>query len=228
MRLGECGSWPIPCARSYAGRLHALLADWLGRMAADQNRTGAVLDHAFAVRSWAARSPSKRVGALHEMLFSRAYAAEGNTAASARAHERAIASAGTSNDNHPYYLSWVTPSVVETVSGALQVRLPQPGLVIAAAERLLAGLDPKFKRRHGLLLARYSSALTMAKEIPEAAARLTEAADITRQHSSARLSQEIGQARARLEPWAATSYVQQLDEVLRSRGLTSERSAVEA
>jgi hypothetical protein len=61
----------------------------------------------------------------------------------------------------------------------------------------------------------------VAKEIPEAAARLTEAAYITRQHSSARLAKEIYQARTRLDPWATTTYVRQLDATLRSCGLTS-------
>jgi hypothetical protein len=103
----------------------------------------------------------------------------------------------------------------------LQVRLNQPGPVIEAAERYLVGHDPRFKRRHGLVLARYTSALALAKEIPEAAAKLTEAADITRQHSSVRLTDEINQARARLELWANTAYVRRLDETLRSCGLTS-------
>ena len=68
----------------------------------------------------------------------------------------------------------------------------------------------------------------MAKEIPEAAARLTEAAHITRQHSSARLAGEIDQARARLEPWATTTYVRRLDETLRSCGLTPTRPGTKA
>jgi hypothetical protein len=91
---------------------------------------------------------------------------------------------------------------------------------VTAAEGFLTRLDPKYKRRHGLVLTRYASALTMAREIPEATAKLMEAADITRQHSSARLVDEIRQARARLEPWAATTYVRSLDETLRFSGLT--------
>ena len=55
-----------------------------------------------------------------------------------------------------------------------------------------------------------------------------EDADITRQHSSARLAQEIHQARARLEPWATTTYVRQLDETLRSCGLASAGPAAKA
>jgi hypothetical protein len=108
---------------------------------------------------------------------------------------------------------------VELLSGGLSVRQSRPGPAVAAAERFLTGHDPTFKRRHGFVLTRYARALTIAKEIPEAASRLTEAAAITRQHSSARLAEEINQARARLQPWADTTYVRQLDETLRSCGL---------
>jgi hypothetical protein len=99
---------------------------------------------------------------------------------------------------------------------------------VNAAERYLAGHDPKFTRLHGFALARYARALPVDKEIAEATTRLAEAADITRQHSSARLAQEIHQARARLEPWATTTYVHQLDETLRFCGLTSAGPAAKA
>jgi hypothetical protein len=194
---------------------------WLGRLAADQGRTAAVFDHAFAIQSWATRSPSKLLAPLHHMLFALAHAAGGNTSASTRAHDNALASAEAPKDNEPAFLHWVAPPVIEIVSGKLMVQHNQPGPVIAAAEHYLAAMDPKFKRRHGIVLARYARALTMAKEIPESTAKLTDAAHLTRQHSSARLADEINQARARLEPWAGTTYVRQLDETLRSCGLTS-------
>jgi hypothetical protein len=201
--------------------LIAYMHYWLGRVAADQDRIASVLDHAYAVRSWAARSPSKLLAPLHETLFSLAYAAEGNAAASARAHESALVSAGAPKDNEREFLYWISPAVVKSRRTALLVRLNQPGQVIKTAEHHLAGIHPKFKRRRGMMLARYAHALAQAKEIPEAAAKLTEAAHITRQHSSARLADEINQARTRLEPWAGTTYVRQLDETLRSCGLTS-------
>ncbi|GGP16524.1 hypothetical protein LDL08_26610 [Nonomuraea glycinis] len=197
-------------------KLVAYVHYWLGRLAAEQNRTAAVLDHAFALQSWASRSPSKLLTSLYEMLFARAYALQGDVAASARAYDNALASAGASKVNEPAFLSWISPLVVESILLASQNR---PGPVIAAAERFLAEVDPKYKRRHGLVLARYSSALALAKEIPEAATKLTEAANIARRHSSARLSNEISQARTRLQPWADTTYVRQLDETLRSCGL---------
>ncbi len=82
--------------------------------------------------------------------------------------------------------------------------------------------------RHAWVLTQYARALTMNKEIPEAASRLTEAADITRQHSSARLAHEINQARTWLEPWATTTYVRRLDETLRSCGFASAGPAAKA
>ncbi|MGN9785302.1 hypothetical protein ACTMTF_27995 [Nonomuraea sp. ZG12] len=93
--------------------LIAFMHYWLGRMASDQNRTAAVFDHAFAIQSWANRSPSKLLAPLHETLFSLAYATEGNTAASARAHDNALASASAPKDNEPAFLYWVSPSEAE-------------------------------------------------------------------------------------------------------------------
>ena len=194
---------------------------WLGRGAADQDRTAAVFEHAFAMQSWAARSPSKLLAPLHQSLLSLAYAAEGRAAASIRAHERALASAGAPKANEPVYLYWISPTVVESRRTTLLMRLNHPGEVLTAAERYLTAHHSKFKKGSGLVLARYAGALAMTKEIPEAAARLSEAAGITRQHSSVRLTDEISQARARLEPWASTTYVRQLDESLRSCGLTA-------
>ncbi|MEU6715639.1 hypothetical protein ABZ897_29605 [Nonomuraea sp. NPDC046802] len=193
---------------------------WLGRVAADQQRTAAVLDHAFAAQEWVARSPSKLLESLIESLFSIVHATEGDAAASARAHDRALALAGAPKDNEPAFLYWITPAAVESRRASLLVQLNQPWPAVAAAERSLAKRDSRSSRIRGLSLARYASALTLSKEIPEATAKLTEAADITRQHSSARLSDEIGQARARLDRWADTTYVRQLDETLRSCGLT--------
>ncbi|MGW0805411.1 hypothetical protein [Nonomuraea sp. NPDC002799] len=192
---------------------------WLGRVAVDQDRMTTALDHAFAVQSWAARSPSRLLAPLHGSLSAIVHAAEGDAAASIRAHDRALAAAGAEPDGEPAFLSCISPATLEIGRDALQIRLKRPAPVMAAAERLLAGLDPQYKRRHGLVLTRYASALAMAREIPEAVAKLTEAAGISRQHSSARLTDEIAQARTRMNPWADTTYVRRLDETLRSCGL---------
>lgn len=98
---------------------------------------------------------------------------------------------------------------------------PHDPRTLEIQELHLAEHGAGLKKERGLVLARYARGLTLVKEIPEAAAKLTEAAVITRQHSSARLTDEIGQARARLEPWVNTAYVRRLDETLRSCGLTS-------
>ncbi|GAA3540317.1 hypothetical protein GCM10022419_020520 [Nonomuraea rosea] len=61
--------------------------------------------------------------------------------------------------------------------------------------------------------------MVLAKEIPEAAAKLGAALEIASRHSSAQLTDEIRQTRARLEPWADTTYVRRLDEALQSCGV---------
>ncbi|MDA0635065.1 hypothetical protein OUY22_16725 [Nonomuraea sp. MCN248] len=199
--------------------LIACMHYWLGRVAADQDRITSVFDHAYAMRNWAARSPSKLLAPLHQSLFSLGYAFEGDAAASVRAHESALVSARAPKENEREFLYWVSPAWVKARRTSLLVRLNQPGQIIKTAEHQLAEIDPEFKRSRGMMLARYAHALAQAKEIPESTVKLTEAAYITRQHSSVRLTDEIGQARARLEPWASTTYVRRLDESLRSCGL---------
>lgn len=203
---------------------------WLGRAASEQNRTAAIFDHAFAAREWAARSPSKLLASIHEGLLSMAYADDGDARASFRAHETSVALAGASKDNEPSFLYWVSPSSEQSRRAWSLIRLNQGVPALAAAEHSLTQLDPRraTPRLYGLALTRYASALTMTKEVPEAVAKLTEAVGIASRHSSAQLTVEIGEARARLEPWAGTSYVQQLDESLRSSGVTSAGPAVQA
>ncbi|KAA9377641.1 hypothetical protein F5972_18685 [Microbispora cellulosiformans] len=116
-------------------------------------------------------------------------------------------------------LYWISPSMLDSKAVMSLVRLRQPREAVAAARRTLAGLDPRFKADRGLALAQYATALTLAREIPEAVARLTEAADIAAQHTSARLAHQITHARAGLQPWAASAHVRALDTTLRAHGL---------
>jgi len=197
------------------GYLHC----WLGNMAAYQNRSTTALDHAFAARSWVARSPSRLLRAMNDSLLSIAHAAAGDVAASARAHDSAVALADTPKHTEPAFLYWISPSMVERKATTSLVQLKQRGPALAAAQRSIAGLRPGFKRDRGFALVWYADALILAKEIPEAAAKLTEATDMASQHSSARLTDQLIKSRAALEPSAGNTYVRQLDETLRARGL---------
>ncbi|MFI7125652.1 hypothetical protein ACIBQ1_08145 [Nonomuraea sp. NPDC050153] len=192
---------------------------WLGRAAADQQRTTTVLDHAFAAQSWAARSSSNLVRSLNESLFSMAHASDGESSACARAHDRAVAMADTPKSSEPSFLYWMSPSMAESRAAPSLIQLKQSRPAIAAVQRSLAGLGQQFKLDRGFALVSYAEALTLAKEIPEAASRLTEAADIASRHSSARLTDQLTKARARLEPWAGNARVRQLDENLRAHGV---------
>ncbi|MEV6041259.1 hypothetical protein AB0L65_59870 [Nonomuraea sp. NPDC052116] len=64
--------------------------------------------------------------------------------------------------------------------------------------------------------------MILAKEIPEATGRLTEAAGLAAKHSSARLTDQLRRVRARLEPWARDCHVRRLDETLRFHGLKAQ------
>ncbi|WP_432872521.1 hypothetical protein [Microbispora rosea] len=199
------------------GYLHC----WLGSMAAYQQRAALALDHAFAARGWVTRSPSRLLRAMNESVLSAAYAAAGDATASARAHDNALRLAGDpKGEGEPAFLYWISPSMLDSKAAMSLVRLRQAGAAVAAAQRTLAGLDPRFKVDRGFALAQYATALTLAREIPEATARLSEAADIAAQHTSARLAHQIAQARAGLQPWSGSTHVTRLDKTLQARGLS--------
>lgn len=192
---------------------------WLGNVALYRDHTSTALDHAFAAQNWTARSPSRLLRAMNESLLSAAHAADGDVAASARAHHSAVALAAQPKGGEPTFLYWISPSMVERKTATSLTRLKQTKLAIAAAQRSLAGLDPRYKRDRGFALIWYADALIQAKEIPEAASKLKEAAAIASQHSSARLTDQLTSARSRLQPWAGNAAVRELDETLRIRGL---------
>ncbi|MFI7703259.1 hypothetical protein [Nonomuraea sp. NPDC049480] len=199
--------------------LIAFLHCWMGSMAVFQERATAALDHALAARGWSARSSSKLLRAMHESMLSEAYAVAGDASASARARDGAVALAGAPKAGEPTFLYWISASMVESKAALSLIHLRRPEAAVTAAQRSLAGLDQRFKMDRGFALVRYAGALALAKEIPEAAARLTEAAEIASQHTSARLTHQLRETRAMLNPWAGNAHVQQLDKTLTARGL---------
>ena len=76
-----------------------------------------------------------------------------------------------------------------------------------------------YSRQNAFEVIHYGTALIQIKEIPQATAKLSEAAILTHKHSSARLGYLLGQARLRLEPWSGNSYVRDLDEKLVAAGV---------
>ncbi|MEU6716680.1 hypothetical protein ABZ897_34885 [Nonomuraea sp. NPDC046802] len=195
---------------------------WLGEMAAYRQQAATTLDHAFAAKGWAARSPSKLLRALAQSVTSQAHALAGNALASAQERDSAIAMAAAPGDSEPAFLYWVSPSMIESKAARSLVWLRQAGPAVAVAQRSLAGFDPRFKLDRAFALVQYADAAILAKEIPEAAGRLTEAADIAAKHGSARLTDQLKRVRARLEPWAGDSHVRRLDETLRFHGLKAQ------
>ncbi|MEV5409536.1 hypothetical protein AB0K60_11965 [Thermopolyspora sp. NPDC052614] len=93
------------------------------------------------------------------------------------------------------------------------------GDAVNSAAAHLATLGPAFTRERTFGLIHQGIALTHAKDIPEATAKLSEAVTLMRTHSSARLGHLLTQARKRLDPWAGNSYVRSLDEWLQAVAL---------
>ncbi|MFC4013504.1 hypothetical protein ACFOY2_40190 [Nonomuraea purpurea] len=195
---------------------------WMGMMAAHRQQVTTTLDHAFAARGWAARSPSKLLRAQAESVTSQAHALGGKALASAQARDSAMALAAAPGDSEPTFLYWVSPSMIESKAARSLMWLRQAGPAVAAAQQSLAGLDPRFKKDRALTLVQYAEAMILAKEIPEATGRLAEAAGIAAKHSSARPIDQLRRVRAHLEPWAEDSHVRRLDETLRFHGLKTQ------
>ncbi|MFC4008631.1 hypothetical protein ACFOY2_15480 [Nonomuraea purpurea] len=198
----------------------------MSTMAAYRQQATAALDHAFAARGWAARSPSKLLRAQAESVTSQAHALGGKALASAQARDSAMALAAAPGDSEPAFLYWVSPSMIESKAARSLIWLRQAGPAVTAAQRSLAGLDPSYKRERAFALVQYAEAMILAKEIPEATSRLAEAAGIAAKHSSARPIDQLKRVRAHLEPWAGDSHVRRLDETLRFHGLKAQPISV--
>ncbi|MEV6041260.1 hypothetical protein AB0L65_59875 [Nonomuraea sp. NPDC052116] len=136
------------------GFLHSRMST----MAAYRQQATTALDHAFAARGWAARSPSKLLRAHAESVTSQAHVLGGNALASGQARDSAIAIASKPGDTEPAFLYWVSPSMIESLAARSLVWLRQAGPAVAVAQRSLAGLDPRFKRDRALTLVKYAEA----------------------------------------------------------------------
>ena len=193
----------------------------LSTSASYRGRLGEALDHAYAAEGWARRSPSPLLRSLHAMDYARILAKTGHTADSERAVARSfqlVERPRTEAD--PAYLYWWTPAHASSTATDCMLAWGRPDEVIASAEAVLAGRIPR-RLSHALTLMRYAKALVAKREIPAAADKIREAAHLAVGYGSARLPGDIRETRARLEPWSGNRSVRDLDEELRSLGLTS-------
>ncbi|MEU9884455.1 hypothetical protein [Sphaerisporangium sp. NPDC051011] len=201
--------------------LIAYLHICLSYMAMYQAHTGQALDHVFAARGWAKRSPSNVLRSVHAMELARTLARKGETAESRHAFEQSLRLAGQPRDEaDPSYLYWWTPTQVQSCASDCMLAWGQLDASITAAERTLASTDTPMLLR-GQTLLQYADSLTRKREISAAAEKIRDAARLTNVHSSARIADSVRQARGRLQPWAGNNHVRELDEELHSLGIAA-------
>lgn len=192
---------------------------WAAQVAGD---TRAALDAATDARKLAARSGDPQIQALVESYAAGAHALAGDydmcMAAVDRAHDL-LTTAPASAPGAPAY--WIShPSVNNLLSSHL-VLLNRPREAVVAASATLVHFDRKYVTQYAKCEVRLGRALVLAKEIPEAARVLGSAA----RHAdlSPRLTAELRDIRALLQPWAASRPVQDLDTRLHAYGLNGHK-----
>jgi hypothetical protein len=202
--------------------LLAYIHHWLSDMAGFQGKPAKALDHAFAAQGWARLSPSHLLRARTHLAESWAMALDRRSTASLRLLDAARDAARKPSAADPPYLYWITEA--SAMGGTMACfclnALRLPDATIATVTAQLDGLpSDAYSRTHAFGLIHYAEALIQKREIPEAAAKLTEAATVMAVHSSARLVHSLRTARRRLQPWATYAHVRSLDERLVSLGL---------
>jgi hypothetical protein len=189
-------------------------------MASFRSRPLEALDHAMAAQGWARRSNSNLIKAQTEITEAMALARNGRSIERLRRLDHAMPLSGRPTSTEPSYLYWIAESqALDSMAYWIH------GIVGRAHDVIQKfGVEPTYdarvySRQNAIGVIHYGTALVQLKEIPEATAKLSEAATILHQHSSARLGHLIAQARQRLEPWAGNSYVRDLDDRLLAAGV---------
>jgi transcriptional regulator with XRE-family HTH domain len=181
------------------------------------------LDSAAASRSLAARTDDVQLKALAEQMAAGAYALDGQygpcMSASARAHDFLNTSSRVADS--PAY--WVHHSTIDSQAGNFLVLLGKPEQAVEAASTARTQYDRTYVARYALCQVRLGHALVLSKDITQAAQVLGEAA--TQAHLYPRLTTDLHNARALMQPWANTHAVKTLDDQLGACGLTPIRSS---
>ncbi|MEV4377622.1 hypothetical protein [Streptosporangium sp. NPDC049644] len=200
-------------APALLAHLHSLSAN----MALHQGKPTVAMDHSFAAEGWAKNSGNRLQQSAISLMMARVSAGARHNEGGLRFLDRAIDLAGEKrNEADLRHLFWVSPERIARHALFCLVELKQPDRAIAVAQRTLAKVDPDWNRERGIIQLEYAAALIQKREIPEAAAMIGAAVQISVKHSSVRLLHSIQQTRARLAPWEDNKHVRDLDEQLRS------------
>ncbi|WP_203992897.1 hypothetical protein [Sphaerisporangium rufum] len=201
--------------------LIAYLHICMSYVAVYQRDVGRALDHVFAAQGWAGRAAGNVVRSVHAMETARVLALDGRVKESERSLARAVTlAAEPRTDGDPGYLYWWPSSRMQSHTTDCLLAWGRLDDAIASISHTLGSpATPMLVR--GQTLLQYADVLVRKKEIPEAVARIEEAAGLTGRHSSGRLPQEIRRVRARLAPWSGNNHVRRLDDRLHVLGIAS-------
>ncbi|MGH3916498.1 MAG: hypothetical protein ACRDTC_24270 [Pseudonocardiaceae bacterium] len=190
------------------------LATWRG-----MPHTG--IDHAVAAGHWASRSSDQRLRAYTFDVAARAYAADGQRDACLSALDAAHSALPAAGDDPAESVSLVYDEATNfSVRGMCHLELHDGQRAADYAQQSLRKLDPSAVRDIAFTTVDLSMAYGQCEEIDEAARLLGDAGEIAAGNSSARLTEQLQQGRAQLQPWQDTTAVRTLDERLASCGVT--------
>jgi hypothetical protein len=134
--------------------------------------------------------------------------------ASARAHDFLTNANGSIPDSPAY---WVHHSIIDDTASNFLVLLGRPAEAVEAAATAQAQYDRTYVARYALCQVRLGHALVLSKDITQAAHVLGDAA--TQAHLYPRLTAELYNARALMQPWANSHAVKTLDAQLEASKL---------
>lgn len=183
-----------------------------------RGETPTALDSAAAARSLAARTDDGQLKALAEQMAAGAYALDGQyspcMAASARAHDFLTTAKGPVPESPAY---WVHHSIIDDQASNFLALLGKPTEAVEAASIAQAHYDRTHVARYALCQVRLGHALVLSKDITHAAQVLGDAA--SHAHLYPRLTTDLYNARALMQPWNNTHAVKTLDAHLEANKL---------
>jgi DNA-binding XRE family transcriptional regulator/tetratricopeptide (TPR) repeat protein len=207
-------------ARNTELAIHALCT--MSFFASWQGKAHASMDCAAAAQTFGAKTGDHLLRARAAAEFGFAYAIDGQYKECMDEFDQALASLTmpgsqrSSDSESPLY--WFDEGTVASCQSDCLIRLGKPAEATACAERALQ-LSGSSVSGVAYSTLRLGTARLLSGEIEEAARVIGEGAMLAARIRSARLTNEVGAARGRLEPWKDTRVVRELDERVASCGL---------
>ncbi|WP_446224999.1 hypothetical protein ACTWPB_07735 [Nocardia sp. IBHARD005] len=201
--------------------LAAYMLTGLSQLAIWQKQPRIAMDHAAAATSWIRGSEDRQLSVYVHLRMAEASA----IARKDRACRDALDAAERAMDGvHPGHPSesrayYVGPAFFESYVGGCLTLIGEAGEAVEASRRAIAALPESYTRDRAVTLLELERGLIQLNEIEEAAAAVTEAARLTQQNRSPRLSAAIRDGRRELAPWATSSAVRALDAELVARDI---------